>query len=142
MKDPKRAEHGLSRKEAGAARRHLVTSNQESTDPLVDVVINRPVRWQSSAIAEVRAPASQHAVELVSHFRPCTRVARNQNVAHLGLEPLHALLRRTCAQIPMTILPVMVRAEARMKKRDVTCPNCNAGFRRVEISSWRGAPGE
>src|SRR5664279_6480807 len=29
-----------------------------------------------------------------------------------------------------------------MNKRDATCPECNAGFRRVEISSWKGDPGE
>jgi predicted Zn finger-like uncharacterized protein len=29
-----------------------------------------------------------------------------------------------------------------MNKRDVTCPDCNAGFRRVEMSSWRSDPGE
>jgi predicted Zn finger-like uncharacterized protein len=29
-----------------------------------------------------------------------------------------------------------------MKKDDVTCPNCGAGFRRIELSSAKGAPGE
>jgi transposase-like protein len=29
-----------------------------------------------------------------------------------------------------------------MKKGDVTCPNCGAGFRRLELSSQVGAKGE
>ena len=29
-----------------------------------------------------------------------------------------------------------------MKKSDVTCPNCGAGYRRIELTSRRGAKGE
>ena len=29
-----------------------------------------------------------------------------------------------------------------MKKSDVTCPSCNAGYRRIELTSRRGAQGE
>jgi rubredoxin len=29
-----------------------------------------------------------------------------------------------------------------MKKDDVTCPECGAGFRRIELSSEKGEPGE
>jgi transposase-like protein len=29
-----------------------------------------------------------------------------------------------------------------MKKSDVTCPSCNAGYRRIELISRRGARGE
>jgi hypothetical protein len=29
-----------------------------------------------------------------------------------------------------------------MKMDDVTCPDCNAGFRRIELSSQTGAPNE
>ena len=29
-----------------------------------------------------------------------------------------------------------------MKKDDITCPDCRAGFRRIELSSRRGARGE
>jgi predicted Zn finger-like uncharacterized protein len=29
-----------------------------------------------------------------------------------------------------------------MKKDDVTCPKCHAGFRRIELSSRRGMTGE
>ena len=30
----------------------------------------------------------------------------------------------------------------RMKKSDVTCPSCNAGYRRIELISRQGAQGE
>ncbi|XSC47036.1 hypothetical protein ACF1BQ_016395 [Bradyrhizobium sp. RDT10] len=29
-----------------------------------------------------------------------------------------------------------------MKKDDVTCPKCRAGFRRLELTSWSGKTGE
>ena len=31
---------------------------------------------------------------------------------------------------------------ARMRKGDVICPECDAGFRRIELASRRGSPGE
>jgi predicted Zn finger-like uncharacterized protein len=29
-----------------------------------------------------------------------------------------------------------------MQKSDVQCPNCEAGYRRIEVSSLRGEPGD
>jgi hypothetical protein len=29
-----------------------------------------------------------------------------------------------------------------MKKSDVQCPKCDAGYRRIEVSTMRGQPGE
>jgi len=29
-----------------------------------------------------------------------------------------------------------------MKKADVQCPKCDAGYRRIEVSTLRGEPGE
>jgi len=29
-----------------------------------------------------------------------------------------------------------------MKKSDVTCPNCHAGYRRIELDSVKGSKGE
>jgi rubredoxin len=29
-----------------------------------------------------------------------------------------------------------------MKKDDVECPHCHAGFRKIEVSSMKGEPGE
>ena len=31
---------------------------------------------------------------------------------------------------------------AKMRKSDVTCPKCNAGYRRIELTSRPGAKGE
>jgi transposase-like protein len=29
-----------------------------------------------------------------------------------------------------------------MRKSDITCPNCNAGYRRIELTTRRGVRGE
>jgi hypothetical protein len=41
VEHPERAEHRFARKAVGAMRGHPVTSNQEATDPLVDVIVDR-----------------------------------------------------------------------------------------------------
>ena len=116
--DSERAEHRFRGEALGAARRHLVTPNQEVPDPVIDVVVDRPIRRQPGAIAEVCAPASQQAIEPVAHIRPGPHVAGHQQIAHPGLEPLHALLRRAGPQVPVAILPVTVRAKAVIPKID------------------------
>jgi hypothetical protein len=58
VKDSEGAEHRLPWEAAGAVRGHLVTSNQEVPEAVVDVIVDRPIRWQPGAIAEVCAPAS------------------------------------------------------------------------------------
>ena len=62
-------------------------------------------------MAEVVRPAKQRAVQRVAHFGPWIVVARHQPIANLRLEPLHALLGRARAQIPMTVRFVTVRSE-------------------------------
>ena len=37
---------------------------------------------------------------------------------------------------------VPIKHDGFMKKNDVTCPDCRAGFRRIELSSRQGARGE
>ena len=37
---------------------------------------------------------------------------------------------------------VPVKHDYCMKKQDITCPECRAGFRRIELSSRRGERGE
>ena len=54
-----RAEYRLVVEAVGAARRHLVTPNQEVTDALVDVVVDRAVRRHPGAMAEVSGPTAQ-----------------------------------------------------------------------------------
>jgi transposase-like protein len=29
-----------------------------------------------------------------------------------------------------------------MKKGDIICPECKAGYRRIELATWRGSKGE
>ena len=48
-----------------------------------------------------------------------------ENVIRSGLE--------SCTQ---------ARHKVRMKKSDVTCPTCNAGYRRIELTSRPGVKGE
>src|SRR5512132_1459870 len=86
---PLRAESGWCRARAP------LTSNQEATDPLVDVVVDRSIRRQAGAVAEVRRPASQQAGEPIAHLGPATHIAGSEHIADLCLEPQHALLRRT-----------------------------------------------
>src|SRR6516165_10685578 len=86
------AEHRLPWEAAGAVRGHLVTSNQEVSDAVVDMIVDRPVRRQPGAIAEIRAPASQQAIEPVTNVRPGARVAGDQDIADLGFEPQHTLV--------------------------------------------------
>src|SRR5512147_1698644 len=113
VKHPERAEYRFARKAGGAVRGHLVTSNQEATDPLVDVVVDRAIRRQAGAVAEVRRPPPQQAVEPIAHLGPATHIAGYEHSADLRLEPQHALLRRTRAQIPVAVLPVMVQPRRR-----------------------------
>ena len=42
--DSERAEYRLRGEAVGASRRHLVTPNQEVPDPVIDVVVDRPIR--------------------------------------------------------------------------------------------------
>src|SRR5271168_5263026 len=74
------AEYRLMVEAVGAARRHLVTLNQEVTDPVVDVVVDRAVRRHPGAMAEVRGPNPRYAVQPISYLGPCPHGARNQEV--------------------------------------------------------------
>src|SRR3954465_15872022 len=105
------AEHHPIGVAPGAARRHLVTPDQEVADPVVDVVVDRPVGREPRAVAEVRGPTADQAVQAIAHLVPRSRVAGNQEVADLAREPEHALLRRARPEVPGAILAIAVRAE-------------------------------
>src|SRR5262245_17695593 len=122
MQHTERAEHRFPREAVGAVRGHLVTSDQEVSNPFVDVVVDGPVRRQPGAVTEVCTPASQQAIKLSAHVSPGIQVAGHQDVADLGLEPQDALLRRARAQIPVAILSVVVRAEAVAKEVEALAP--------------------
>jgi hypothetical protein len=68
VEHPERAKHRFARKAVGAVRGHLVTSNQEATDPLVDVIVDprplctRPLNANASDVA-VLDPVVQHGFQ-------------------------------------------------------------------------------
>src|SRR3954471_8857524 len=47
----------------------------------------------------------------MAHLRPRFLVAGHQEITYLRLDPLYARLGRACAQVPMAVLPVAMRAE-------------------------------
>ncbi len=70
-------------KAAVAAPRHMVPPHKKVSNAFVDVVIDRPIRLQAGAIAEVSRPAAQKAVEPVPHIRPGSHIAGHQKIAYL-----------------------------------------------------------
>ena len=127
---PRRAEDRFAVESFGAARRHVMTPHQKVTHAFVDVIVDRAVCGQSGAVAEVSGPTAQQAVQPISHFRPCSYVARHQQIADLGLEPENALLRRARPEIPMAVLAIAVRAERIAKKVEGFAPGIpNRGLR-------------
>src|SRR5215813_15244994 len=78
---------------------------------LIDVVVNRPIRRRPGPVAEVRRPASQNLIQPIPHLRPCPRIAWYQMVSHFLLDACHALLGRTCSQIPTAFLLITVWPE-------------------------------
>ncbi len=107
--------------------------HQKPPNLLVDMVINRPVRHKPCTVGKVSGPATQQIVQPVTHFGPGIVIAGDKNISDPFLDPLHAFLRRTCPQIPVTILSEMVRSEAVAKKVE-TFPSgiAQAGLRFVE----------
>jgi hypothetical protein len=83
VENPERAERRFARETAGAVRRHLVTANQEVPDAVVDMIGYRPVRRQAGAIAEIRATASQPAIEPDAYLGPDAHIAGDQDVRGL-----------------------------------------------------------
>jgi hypothetical protein len=59
-------EYHLVTEAVGASRSHLVASNQEASDTVIDVIVDRPVGNQPRAVAEVCAPTAQKPVQLIS----------------------------------------------------------------------------
>jgi hypothetical protein len=76
------------------------------------MVVSRAARHQPRAVAEVGHPATQEIVQPSTHFIPRSDIGGVHDLRHTRHEALHALLRRTGPQIPVTILPVVVRPEA------------------------------
>src|SRR4051794_38010669 len=110
-----------------------MTPDQEVADPVVDVIVDRPVGREARAVAEVRGPTADQAVQAIAHLGPRSRVAGSQEVADLGREPAHALLRRARPEVPVAILAVAVRAERVAEEVEALAPSiASRGLRLVE----------
>src|SRR5206468_8204415 len=59
VKHPKRAEYRLMVEAVGAARWHRMTPNQEVTDSVVDVVVDRTGRPHPRGMAQTSGPAAR-----------------------------------------------------------------------------------
>src|SRR3954467_15828822 len=95
-----------------ASRGHLMSPRQEPANRFVDMVVSRPVGHQPRAVAEVARPATQEIVREGAYVAPGRVRGRGQELRHTPLQALHALRRRAGSQIPVTILPEVVRPEA------------------------------
>src|SRR5262249_20152379 len=134
--DSEFSEHHFIAEAAGAARWHLVTPPQEMPYALIDVVVNRPIRRRPGPVAEVRRPASQNLIQPIPHLRPCPRIAWYQMVSHFLLDACHALLGRTCSQIPTAFLLITVWPERVTQKGEAFFARLlDAGFRLIQSES-------
>src|SRR5271167_4347193 len=106
------AEHRVHRERPDASRRHLVTSNQEVADAVIDVCLDRPVREVMRPWAEVAAPSPHQAGQLRTHVFPSSHVSRHQDGTHLVLQTLHTFGRGTGADVVASVLAVAVQPEA------------------------------
>src|SRR5512145_850193 len=95
-----------------AAPCHFVPPDEESAHTLADVEVDAAECWPPRSVTEVVRPAAQSSVQRVAHVLPRFVVTRYQQLTHLRLEPLHALLGRARAHIPLAVPPVgIVRSE-------------------------------
>src|SRR5262249_5809023 len=102
----------------------------------IDVVANRPIRRRPGPVAEVRRPASQNLIQPIAHLRPCPRIAWYQMVSHFLLDACHALLGRTCSQIPTAFLLITVWPERVTQKGEAFFARLlDAGFRLIQSES-------
>jgi hypothetical protein len=102
---------------------HFVPSRKEVSDTVIDVIVDGPVCSLSAAIAEVRRPAAQKAVQFITHFRPRSDVAGNQEFTDFVLDPLHALRGWACTQVPTAVFSVAMWSERVSKKVETLPPS-------------------
>src|SRR5580700_5323911 len=131
-----RTEDYLVRQSARSARSDLMPLAQEIPNTVPDMVIDGTIRQQSGAIAEVTRPAAKDTIQPVSHFGPRPLVAGYQHLAHLPSQPRHTLLRRAGSQVPMSILPKMLRPERVSQKVKTLLPGVpKLGLRLIQGQS-------
>ena len=68
VQHPEFSEDGLTGEASRATTLHLVPLDEEVSHAIMDVLVDRAVRRQASAIAEVCRPAAQETVQLIAHF--------------------------------------------------------------------------
>src|SRR6478609_2972896 len=89
----------------------LCLSREEPAQTFKDILVDATVCLAPRAVAKVVGPASQRAVQLVTYLRPWIDIARHQKIADPCVEPLHTLLGRARAQIPIPVRLKPMRAE-------------------------------
>ena len=110
------AEHRVLAERPDAARRHLVTPDEEVTHAVIQMGLDHAIRNVAGSRTEVAAPSSQEAVQCTAYLRPWPFVARYQDRSRPGLKTLQVLIRRRCPGEPPALLPVARRAEAATQK--------------------------
>ncbi len=110
------SEHVSVGKASRTASLHLVPSRKKVSNAIIDMLVDRPICGQVRTVAEVSRPTEQKPVQLVAHLGPRPFLARYQDLADLGLDPLNTFLGRARAQIPMASFPIAVRAECVTKE--------------------------
>jgi hypothetical protein len=71
------SKYRFRREAAHALRGHLMAPDQEPSDTVIDVVVDRPVGNAARAMTEVGRPTAQQAVQLGAYVRPRCLVAGN-----------------------------------------------------------------
>jgi hypothetical protein len=99
---------------------HFVPSRKEVSDTVIDMIVDGPVRSLSAAIAEVRRPAAQKAVQFITHFRPRSDIAGNQESTDFVLIRC-TLFVDACTQVPTAVFSVTMWSE-RVSKKPETLP--------------------
>src|SRR4026207_275153 len=99
-------------------------------------MIDGPICHQPRALAEVRRPASQYAIEPMTNVLPGLHVAGFQHLSDLLPDPGNTLLGRSRPQIPVAIFPVTIRP-ARIPQKVKPLLPClpDAGLRFVQSES-------
>jgi transposase-like protein len=91
------------------------------------VFSHEAVGHQPRAVAEICCPATQEMVQPSAHPVPRLDVGGDKDLPHFRLEALHAILRRARPQIPVAVLPIVVRSEAVSQEIEVLPPRIAHG---------------
>jgi hypothetical protein len=99
-----------------------VPPSQKVPYPVVNILIDRPIRLTRAPAGEVLPPALQLPIQLLTDCLPGCHVPAIQQFAHLLLDPAHALLRRTVSDVPAAPARVDVRPECIPQKIESLLP--------------------